>query len=187
MSNILVAKSPEKQAILRLTSEPLWFRKQIAVTASQTPTFFSASNGGDPLVSNMEQSGQLGSPNEFHIEGIGFHPDFGVALADLQKLYNYSYISFKFGSQERIKLPLYLLPDPSNIAGAVATTETSTNYQSWGLKGSWPYYPFKIGDQLIKINSQETFTISLVIAAPSVFSATFYASMLLFGIYSKGQ
>lgn len=197
MSENIFVKGNPGQSILQLRTEPLYYRSQVSTTSTSVK-FFHSTDSTTPLITNIVQPGTLGQPNEFYVQGLGFHPQEGIAQADAEKLYDYSYLRFLVSGIERWTAPLFLVPNPCSLQGAVATTASATTVSkfanvSHGQQGA--YFPLSTpstdkGNVImspIKLDSLETFSVELVIAPPSSFSANFYAWAILFGYFAKAR
>lgn len=198
MSENIFVKGTPGQSILQLRTEPLYYRSQIATTSTNVK-FFHSIDSVTPLTTNLVQPGTLGQPNEFYVQGIGFHPSEAITQADAEKLYDYSYLKFLVAGIEKWTAPLFLIPNPCSLQGAASTTATTTTISKFanlsrGQQGA--FFPLSTpsnnnaGSVImnpIKLDSLETFSVELNIAPPSNFSANFYAWVILFGYYAKAR
>lgn len=187
---MITTKEREGRALLDHVPQPIYDRKEIAVTASQTHSYFKDfAVGSTLLVTNMTTPAQLGTPQEFRIFGLSSHVSQGTTLADVQQLYNSAYIELKINGRPKVQVPLWMLPDLGGLNGAVSTTVNNTTFSNFSngmaIQNGW--FPLDILGRPVKLNSQEEFYCDIVVAAPGVFSATFYLWLVLHGIFGKAR
>lgn len=185
---IVAKKQDDGKAYLEMKNQPIYDRKLIAVDQAQTIYFFKDfASGYTALDTNLTSPGQVGNPHEFYMYGMSMHIAQGTTVADIQKLYNYSYVKLEISGREQLKMPLHMLPDLGGMGGAIATTKNDVSHVaiSNGIPMQEGYYPVSVANQPIKIRSMESFHAELIIAAPSAFSATIYATAYLHGIFGQ--
>jgi len=186
MSENLLLSEPESQVAVEELNQPLYYRRLIAVTASQDVTFFRDTiTSSTSIDTNMEVPGQLPKHNSFDLWGISMAVAFGLPYADFIKFYNSSYFIFRVSKRVKIEGPLIMLPSVVGARG-FATTTAVESYSN-GEAHPTAYLPLNIGKSPIKLDSQQNFYLQLVIAAGSVFSATFYAWIFLHGVLRRDR
>lgn len=191
MDNRIMFRKRENEILVDQHAQPIYHRKQIAVDQSQTVSYFrELTVGGSKLDTNLTIGGMLPSPHEFDLWGLSFAVAMGTPIADVQKLYNYSYFTL-FLNTDRVfcEAPLHMVPQASGLNGVVATTASDTTYQSLanGTNNPAGYFPLNVGNSPLLISEQMSFYVELKIAAPAVFSATFYTWFVMHGILRKAR
>lgn len=182
-------KQPEGAALLWYLQQPLYDRKQVAATtAAQNINFFKdLTSGYSPLVTNMKNSGNLGSPEEFYVTGIGMHSQGVASQVDLALVLDNSYLVFKINGTEIFSAPAFLIPDVAGVQGVAATTASSTTLQSW-WNGKMPYFSIVTDpNDPIKIPTMSPFELDFVFSASAGPSAAFYLWYFLIGVYGKSR
>lgn len=181
-----VAQSP----ILRYGRQPIYDRKQVAASASQTLNFFKDfATGYTKLTSNLNTGGRLGNQEYFFCDGISIHTECGVSSANLSKLLDYSFIELKISGLEVLVAPLFMLPDCGGLKGGVSTTASDTTVQAW-KNGELPYFPLTLPDasgkpKMIEISEEENIDCTVNMVAGGAPSAAFYLWVFLHGV--KGR
>jgi len=173
----------------RFNKQPIYDRKQVAASASQTLNFFKGFIGDTKLTTNMNNSGRIGNDQVFFADAISLHTEAGTPLGDVVKLLEYSFIDLKIASLPILECPLFCIPDNSGIMGAVATTQSSERLQSWA-NGKAPYLPLSLSDEKgrpmpIPIGSDDSIECQVIMAAGSAPSAAFYLWVFLHGVLTR--
>lgn len=173
----------------RFSKQPIYDRKQVAASASQTLPFFKSFTGDTKLTTNMNNTGRIGNDQVFFADAISLHVESGTPLADVVKLLDYSFIELKIASLPILECPLAFVPDNAGLMGAVATTQSSERLQSWA-NGKLPYLPLSLSDEKgrpmpIPIGSDDSIECQVVMAAGSAPSAAFYLWIYLHGVLTR--
>ncbi len=175
---------------LRYSYQPIYDRQQVTAAASQTMNYFKSISDG-LLSTNMTNAGSLGDNKHFFLEGISIHAEGAVPIADLVKLFDYSYVEIKFSGLDLFTGPLFLLPDCGGLYGSVATTASTTTLQSFvNGKTNKPYYDLSMTDKqgkpvALEINKEATFSCQIKREAATAISAAFYLWVVLHGILGR--
>jgi hypothetical protein len=186
MPENIVLSAPDEQVALAEIAQPLYHRKQFAVTAAQNVTFFSEkASGSTKLDTNLDVGGQLSNKHSFDIWGLSFALAFGTPYADVIKFYNSAYFIFHLSGRVIVEGPMIIMPSTVGLRG-FATTTAVESYSN-GEAHPMAYLPCNVGKSPVQIGSQQSFYLEVVTAAAAVFSATFYAWAFLHGIWRKDR
>ena len=180
---IYAQKPKDGNPILRYLRQPIYDRKQVAALATQTLYFFKDFTSVNPLITNMNTPGSLGSPNEFYLYGISQHVA-ASSKADITKYLESSYVTVRISNNDIFKSPAFFIPDSGPISGVVSTTASDTTLQSWYPGGNEKVLPVALDQNSpIKIGSMELFELSVNMTAAAAPDAAFYVWFFLHGIY----
>lgn len=185
-----IVKAKEGQPLLYQLNQPIYMRKQFAVTASQTVNFFKdIPANATKLDTNMTQGGSLPKPYEMDVWGISLFIAPTIAWEDWAKLQEYTYFRFLVNDDAKIEGPLHMIPSQTGPEGSIVTTETNKKYGGFfmGSRYETGYMPVNVGRSPIFIPEQTSFYVEVKVEALAVFTATFYATMYLHGVYRKNK
>lgn len=186
MASNVVVKQPSPRATLRALKQPVFDTQEAPAAAGAVPNlqFFLVPQGGALNVTgnlktvadtNIEQSGQLGVPNQFDLFGFNMsfiydttYFDDGVAgslanfCADIVETYEASVFKFMFGLQKTwLTIPLSRMPHGTfPISGTGDTAVDAEKYMciSNGESRKGEFLKFFSNDSCIPINSAENFS-----------------------------
>lgn len=182
-----VIKNEQGRAIVEVTKQPLYDKRQVAASGAQIIEFFRNQNNSSLLFTNMATSGMLPTPHAFNLYGITIMPQFGLNEADLIKFYNESHFEFKASGKALLQILPGLIPAGGGLQGAVATTENATRIfqMSNGVASPSNYFPLDVKGEPYPLVSQEAFFGTLQTYNTVAFSQAFYVTIFLIGEYFK--
>ena len=174
---------------LRPLRQPLYDTNTINTT-DVSYDFFKNVSGKTEFDTNMTQSGQLGTPNQFDLLGLQFEVARGVSKADHDLIYENGLLTWLFGNIVWLKVPLTKIPEGVGLNGAISTTVTATTAAilSNGMPVATNFFNMATIDRKgIRITSNEAFGARLQLrSALSGLSASHRARLYALGIlYSQ--
>jgi len=188
-SNVrMMFKKKQDDPLLELLYQPIYDMKATTAGTSQTLKFFRGlSSTGTLLTTNMTTDGMLAFPHAFYAFGISLRVAEGTLLADLQKLYNESYVELQISGKTYLQIPTFRIPSCSGLRGVYETTVTATTAQSFTNGEALPtaYFPLNILGDPVEINSQQNFQVELKTENTVAFSAAFNVWIFLEGVYAR--
>lgn len=184
-SSGLVLSSPAPQAALRPLKQPL-YDTMIYAQAGQAQLRFFSVPLGQPIVAaganktladtNLEQAGQLGTPQEFDLHGFQFEVAalsgrVNRALAinnnDVLGIMQTGVFEFTFGANRPLlQVPLTEIPRGVGVTGMLGVdgfvAQTTREHLRCGTGDPNEYYNFTIEKKPIRLRSNETFGVNLL-------------------------
>jgi hypothetical protein len=161
--------------ILRPLKQPIYDMEILPIAGAAELLFYQRPQGqntafGAPAVTktaaetNLTQSGQLSTPQQYKVAAFTVGLAAGVTLADFRQIYNTAVYEFSF-TGNRIYLQIPLLQMPAGVApeGFAATTVGATTLAEVhnGVGHPNDVYRFNLGRAMLHIQSTETFNVRL--------------------------
>jgi len=168
----------DNRILVEAIKQPLYSRKQLAVSGSQTVTFFQSSSSIGKLETNLNGQNNLPSPQSFSMWGISAKIQEGTSKADIEKLNNYAVLQFSLSSKPYLDLPLHYIPSHVGKRGLATVTDLYQpyNHTSRGM------FDLSVNRIPIDIFSQQEFNLTLTTSSSADFSSTIYITFYLHGV-----
>lgn len=198
----LVVSAQPKAAALRPLKQPLYDTSILPAAGGLAVQFFAIPLGQAMPVTgvlktladtNMQQAGQLGTPNMFELYGFKFKYQQSVNVAaDFDAIYDTGVFTFNFGQQRPwlqiplAQIPAGTMPTGANTIDGQAAPGAEIYSLTNGPSNTNSYYNFTIQRKAILIGSNEVFgaTVTYPLGAAAV-TANTRVQVYLVGIFHR--
>ena len=188
-ANRRILAPEEGRPALELARYPLFSRKEVATSASQTIQLFKNLGSADPSDTNMPNDGFLAHPMVYDVFGLALFVEQGISEADLVKFYNNTILKFYVSSKDYIHVPIHMVPSGGGLTGFAATGDTATPTTIFHATNCIPspdvYLPIDIEGIPLHLLPQQNFFMEVKTFASSDFSATFKITGKVLGVLGR--